>query len=302
MKIKPPFKEMSKTPKHHSTDNNLVIFPTYIITNDSPYYQQWPLWVKMLITYTSRNCNGTCTFCIESNNKIKLEPYENIIFRINKAITEEEIKFIGFSDATATIQKEHILKVLNYIRDKENIGMGVSSRIALWDEDIAYAMRDTNSVVMFGFEHASPKLRQLFKKEFTDEHYQFAIDSCKKYKIKCIFNIMTGFPEETTEDRELNIKFFMSNPTVIPSTAVFCAMEGTELYKKYVNDGILRPGTMACTNINYTEVLKHVADLKQIIKERTSDGDISWLTNNVNIKDDVNAVSGVLAKQGIILS
>ena len=158
------------------------------------------------IVETSRGCANCCNFCMASylNLPVRFAPYENIIKTIDFGLQyTNDIALLG---AQVSIHPK-FKQICNYIYERtinnKNIKMGISSlRVDAVEDDIAKTLAAAGQKhVTIAIETGSERLRQIIKKNITEEQIINTVETLNKNGLKGVkIYAMIGIPTETNED------------------------------------------------------------------------------------------------------
>ena len=153
---------------------------------------------------TSRGCIGKCSFCATPtffgnwSAKTSIQVIEEIEYLIQKYNTSKII----FLDDNMTVNKERIIEICNYIKEK-NIKciFGCLSSINYYDKEMFELMYDVGfRWIHFGIESGSDKVLRLMNKSMDINYIKKVINDTKEIGFRVRTSIILDYPGTTKED------------------------------------------------------------------------------------------------------
>lgn len=204
--------------------NSDVWIPTSDL--DSLPYPDWSDYNFYLYTQSfipivdSKGCVRNCEFCdiIEFWEKFQSRRAEKIFEEMLYQIERYNMRDFDFrSSITNGNLKEFkrlLLLMYEYNQGKyrpEQISWNASFIVrpkSQHPEHIWQQMSLTNATLSLGVESVIPHVRKGLGKSFENEDIDFHLEMAKKYNVKIVLMIITGYPTETLEDYEFTKQWF----------------------------------------------------------------------------------------------
>ena len=186
--------------------------------------------------FTTIGCPFSCTFCANSNRKVKYRPIANVLKEIEGLKNNYNIDSFYILDDTFLLKKSRVIEFVEGLRNRRiDLIWAMETRINLIDEEIAKLVSHAGCIqIDFGVESGSKKSLERMKKGITVEQILKAFDICRKYKLRTLANFMFNTPGETAEDVEKTLKMMRkTNPTRL-SICLTVPFPGTAIYNEYV--------------------------------------------------------------------
>ena len=227
-------------PYHENLDS--LPFPARHLLDNNLYRS--PETGNVLTTIeTGRGCPAACIFCPVhrvAGKKIRLRSPKSIVDEIKECLDKYDIKEFLFHADTFTWNKDWVLELCGLIKEKKlNIRWGCNSRVDTIDKDRLTAMKEAGCwVVGFGIETGNAETLKRIKKGASLEKALEAFRLCREVGIRSHAFFVIGFPWETRELLEENLKFARKlDPDFFDFNIAF-PIPGTELYDLVTSEGL----------------------------------------------------------------
>ena len=233
----------------------------------------------MIFFQTERGCPQACSYC--TNNILRsLYKGKGDLLRTHTVdyVIEEfkrlkkkfpSIKVFDIRDETITVRKLDWLREFSK-RYKEEIGirfkcLAEPATMAFGDvsdEKIRLLVEAGLTDIIIGIQSGSDRLnKEVYNRFITSEQVLKCAQIVNKYKDKLIvmYDIISCNPYETNEDIIETIRLLQKIPKpyfLSVNNLVF--FEGTPLYRKAMEDGLLKTYNDEANNLNYWDRWKHI--------------------------------------------
>jgi hypothetical protein len=169
----------------------------------------------------AKGCVRNCEFCdvIEYWDKFKSRKAENIFAEMLHQIEKYGMRDFDFRSSLSNGNLKEFLKLLQlidaYNKTKyfrpEQISWNASFIVrqqSQHPESMWQQMGNSHATLSLGVESVVPHVRQHLGKYFENEDIDYHLKMAKKYNVKIILMIITGYPTETIEDYEFTKQWF----------------------------------------------------------------------------------------------
>lgn len=158
-----------------------------------------------------RGCPNNCTFCDRSvfGNRYITKSPKRLLSDIEYLIENQGIKDFYFTDDTFTINQNYVLNICDkIIRKKLAITWTCCARVDTVTEKMLNRMKDSGCRrIIFGVESGDNDWLRRTKKGITTNQAIKAVDLAFDAGIETHVNLMCGYPWETPEHIENQIRF-----------------------------------------------------------------------------------------------
>jgi len=189
---------------------------------------------------TSRGCPYHCKFCYNSSNNYRCRSPQDVVKEILK-IHSLGIKTIEICDDNFTLDRERAIAIFKtVIKEKLKIALRIKSKVSSVDEElIKMAKKAGVYQISYGMESAVQKILDSMQKETTVRQNEDAIRITKNAGIKCHTSWLFGWPGETPEDIQQNIKFIIATKPTTVFIGPIVPYPKTPLYEESKTQGTL---------------------------------------------------------------
>ncbi|OGV58789.1 MAG: hypothetical protein A2X49_15395 [Lentisphaerae bacterium GWF2_52_8] len=157
----------------------------------------------------SRGCPFRCTFCYNRglNSTWRHRSAENVVndlkivnakYGLKRSVHMLDDNFFTNKKFACTVAD---LKLKNNLDFEWNGSSTIKAFLRYNSEELELFKKAGLKFVRFGAESGSPKIIKQIRKNFTLEDTYQLLEKCKQHEIMAVFSFMTGFPDETDEDR-----------------------------------------------------------------------------------------------------
>jgi len=267
-----PIKDLDSLPYPDWSDYNFYLYSqTYIPVVDS------------------KGCVRNCEFCdiIEFWEKFQSRKADSIFSEMLHQIDRYGYYNFDFRSSLSNGNLKEFKKLLTLMHEynktktyrPEQISWNASFIVRqksqhpelMWEQ-----MGATHASLSLGIESVVPHVRHHLGKHFENEDIDWHLEMAKKYNVKIIMMIITGYPTETREDWEFTKNWFKErshyNDTI---SRLFLSpagiLNGTELQRNMKSHGIIWLGGNKLTrwetkNINFNERMSYHSELVELCK------------------------------------
>lgn len=224
---------------------------------------------------TTRGCPFKCIFC---STKV----FGNSVYRRSPELVIEEIKYVKnifgidhfvFMDDVITLNREHILKICEKIKEEDiNITFEGATRANLIDEEIISKMSEVGLIrLTFGLESVDKNIQRIMRKGIPLKDYILANKITNKYNIETLNSCMIGLPGETKQTIKKTLSFLRDSHDIKQANvSIAVPYPGTSLYEmaKNVDYGLKLIKNDFSQFMRYDNAVMQVGDLspEELIK------------------------------------
>ncbi len=203
------------------------------------YLQFWPL----ICVISSRGCPFQCIYCSASTmwgHKCRLRSAENFVNEIEFLLKTYNVKHIGFSDDTFTLDKSRTTEVCKEILERGlSLKWACETRADTITKDLLGMMYDSGCYdILYGIESGNQQILNAIKRGINLHQIERAVKWTKEVGIHITGSIILGLPGETTETIRQTIDFVKRldiESVIINSLTPY---PGTEVYENAEKYGI----------------------------------------------------------------
>lgn len=196
---------------------------------------------KMLHTYSSKGCIGSCTYCYcpgYSKCRWRARPVEYCIEELKYLVKHHSIDGFYFVDDLFAPNKERVFEVCDKLIES---GLGLvwscDMRTDTCTEEILQKMFDAGCRwIFFGVESGSSERQKSIKKRLDAEKTKETIELCKKIGIWTTTSFVIGFPDETQEELKQTLDLIDRVQSDVKIAALYGPMPKSEMYNDLVKN------------------------------------------------------------------
>jgi len=233
----------------------------------------------MLFFQMERGCPQACSYCTNNilralyEDKADLLRTHSVDYVINffKKIKHKfpSIKTIDIRDETITVRNIEWLREFSK-RYKKEVGIRMKCLAEpatmsfgdVSDEKIRLLVEAGLTDIIIGIQSGSDRLnKEVYNRFITAKHVLECAKIINKYKDKLtvMYDIISSNPYETNEDIIETIRLLQKIPKpYFLSVNNLIFFEGTPLYKKAMEDGLIKTYNDTASNLNYWDRWKHI--------------------------------------------
>ena len=231
----------------------LVAFEKYLTRSQRALTKK-----KSTAIITSRGCPYSCEFCsVHPVCGFKWRPRtaESTLGEIQFLYSEYGVRHLEIEDDNFTLSKRRTQEILSGIiaLNEENPGDELSwsapngLRIDTLDEDLMALIKRSNCVyMMIALEHGDREVLKLMNKKLDLDKVREVVGLLDKYDIGAGAFTIYCYPGETVERFNNALGFYAELKVIAPSLSFIHLIAqpypGTDLYKRCVDEGILKEG------------------------------------------------------------
>jgi radical SAM superfamily enzyme YgiQ (UPF0313 family) len=208
-------------PAEQIGDMNSLPFPDYSDYDMSKYSHAWgnpeikPTGATWLYITGTRGCIKRCTFCNVGSIWPKFigKTGDTIARELKHYVETTGIKNYYFTDSLLNGNCDALLEMAESI-----VKFGLDIRIkgqwiargekvmppSMWDTLAKAGLHE----IIIGIESGSQKIRNDMKKGVSEADIDYTFDQCQRHGIRAVPLLMIGYPTETEEDFQDNLKFW----------------------------------------------------------------------------------------------
>ena len=208
-----------------------------------PYIENY----KTLSLEIGRGCPYSCTFCSTSNffgRRFRLKSPETILEQMRFIKSRFGIDNIGLDHDMFAADKEKVYAFCKtLISSGEKFYWGCSARVDCVDNDLLSLMAKAGcNGIFFGIESASTRMQKAINKKLDLSDAVDRIAHADKMGIKTAVSLITAFPDETDEELNSTVNFFIDSlrfDNADPQLGILAPLADSPLYRKHKNDLVL---------------------------------------------------------------
>jgi len=226
----------------------------------------------------SRGCYYKCEFCVRPFGKeIIYRKVDEIVDEISFLTKTYKIEYFFLCDELPWSNKKWMNELATCLIDnKINVMWVTAGRVNQFsykDRDLLKLAKKSGLVrICFGVESASKKILQNMKKVgVSTEKAKKTFRLLREIGIKPSASIVMGYPGETPETIQETVSFLKENLLVMKSFFILQPYPGTEVYEKYVKNGIGEE--------DWLEKYSHEGDASRITVNLTNMSDEEFMYN-----------------------
>jgi radical SAM superfamily enzyme YgiQ (UPF0313 family) len=236
----------------------------------------------------AKGCVRNCEFCdvIEYWEKFQPRKAENIFAEMLHQIKEYNMRDFDFRSSISNGNLKEFKKLLKLMSDynqnkyrPEKISWNASFIVrpkSQHPESMWQQMGDTYATLSLGVESVIPHVRKDLGKYFDNEDIDYHLAMAKKYNVKIVLMIITGYPTETVSDWELTKQWFRDrvdykdtiSRLFLSSAAI---LPGTGLERNAKEYGIILSNTgvnnWSTVLITKEQRMQHHADMVKLCRD-----------------------------------
>ncbi len=211
------------------------------------YFQTSYGYSKMLSTYLSKGCFGTCTYCYNPGfhcSTRRQRPIEHVIDEMQYPVNNHGAGGFDFTDDLMFLNRNQVMDFCKTMVDSGlNTCWSGYLRIGIINDVADYkTMYDSGCRCMiYGVESGSERILRSVNKKTPLDKIVGNITNCLKAGIVPIVMFMIGFPGETEEDLKATVNLAKQLEGAVIAFGCFTPLPGTAIEKELVESGKLIP-------------------------------------------------------------
>jgi radical SAM superfamily enzyme YgiQ (UPF0313 family) len=163
-----------------------------------------------------RGCPFACTFCSTNDffrRRFRLKSPTHIVGEMKRIKETYGISNFDLVHDMFTVDRKKVVDFCNGVLESgEKFYWGCSARTDCIDDELIALMAKAGCRgIFFGIETGSARLQRIVKKKLDLTEAAARIRYTDKYKIKTAVSLITGFPEENTDDLRDTLHFFVDS-------------------------------------------------------------------------------------------
>jgi radical SAM superfamily enzyme YgiQ (UPF0313 family) len=163
-----------------------------------------------------RGCPFACTFCSTNDffrRRFRLKTPAHMISEMRKAKETYGLNQFDLVHDMFTVDRKRVVAFCEeLLKCQEKFFWGCSARTDCIDDELIALMAKAGCRgIFFGIETGSARMQKIVDKGLDLPEAKSRIKCTDKYKIKTAVSLITGFPEETMQDLEETVEFFLSS-------------------------------------------------------------------------------------------
>lgn len=202
--------------------------------------------LKSIRIDAGRGCPFHCTFCSTATffgRNYRLKSAARLVQEMDYLNAEYGFTEFKLNHDLFTVNKKKVMAFCNAVKDR-GYKWGVSARVDCVDEELLGAMCSAGcDGIYFGIETGSTRLQRLVEKNLDLDLVEPCLDITENMGMQTVCSFITGYPEETSSDRDDTLdmlgKCLLRSPNLFVTQLHMLTPEpGTAMYESY---GVIRP-------------------------------------------------------------
>jgi radical SAM superfamily enzyme YgiQ (UPF0313 family) len=206
--------------------------------------------LRLMNMTTSRGCPHRCLYCYQPSmwdQRWSHLSIENVKEEISLLLKKTSMNAIYFFDDNFAVNKDRVFKIGNFL-DKNNLKWSCLIRASYLTEKFVKQLAELNcNKICIGAESGSQKVLDFIKKDIKVRNTVKAAKLLGKYALNSEFFFMTGFYDETEQDRQKTLAL-IDYVEEIAGTETFLRValpfKGTPYYEIATKNGFQRENTL----------------------------------------------------------
>lgn len=194
---------------------------------------------------TKRGCSRVCIYCVElivKGRKVRLRDPVHVVDEIEELV-KRGITAFHINDSEFNLDIRHALAFCEEIqrrRLQHSMQWYAYGMPTPFPDILAESMRAAGCAGMnFGVDAASEKMLRVLKRTFRPYHIARAVETCKRYHLPYMLELLLGGPGETTETVRETIEFIKNiDAERVAVTVGLRVFPGTELARIVCAEGL----------------------------------------------------------------
>jgi len=154
-------------------------------------------------------CPYTCKFCSKGLQKyVSMKPAKHIVSELEVLVKTFGCKDFYFMNAEFALDIERAKEICRQIIDRKiNIDWSTNNRVNLVDEELISLMKKAGCHrIEYGIESGDPIIQKSMNKYLPYNQIKNAFRLTKKYRIKTLAYLITGFPKENKNSLKKSLR------------------------------------------------------------------------------------------------
>lgn len=194
--------------------------------------------------FTSRGCPYKCAFCFSTQhwNRIRFFSVDYVVNEIRELA--KTYKYISIYDDLFVSNKKRLIEIVRELKKYEipkHVTFNCNIRANHVDDETVMLLKEMNmDGVFIGIESGAQRtLTYLKGGNVTVAQNKTAIDTIKKYGIKCAAGIIIGSPTETKQEILTTLKFVKRSKLDWFYIFTLCPLPGTPVWDYALRKGLV---------------------------------------------------------------
>ena len=236
-----------RTPDRGFIDLSTLPKIDWTLVKPENYFQTSYGYEKMLSTYLSKGCFGSCTYCYNPEfhcSTRRQRPIEHVIDEMRYLIENHGAGGFDFTDDLMFLNRS---QVMDFCKTMVDSGLDTRwsgyLRIGIINDATDYkTMYDSGCRCMiYGVESGSERILRSVNKKTPLDKIVSNITNCLEAGIVPIVMFMIGFPGETAEDLKATVSLAKQLKGAVIAFGCFTPLPGSAIQRELVENGKLIP-------------------------------------------------------------
>ena len=191
---------------------------------------------RMTFLYSSKGCNGVCTFCFnpEFHKSVhRQRPMENVLAEVRYLQEHYNVDGVYFGDELWATNKSQIMEKCRRISESGlKFVWGAQIRVGMLDKnDLAYLYQCGCRWLYFGIESGSPERLKAIKKNINLERALEDVKNCYDLGITVWSSVIIGYPNETKDEIRQTVELCKKlSKYAVNQCFIFAPTLGSEIF------------------------------------------------------------------------
>ncbi|MCP4270018.1 MAG: radical SAM protein [Candidatus Brocadiaceae bacterium] len=194
---------------------------------------------------TARGCPYGCTFCASKDiwgRSVRFRSVDSCIRELSLYREKFGLKWFRVNDDSFCLRKERVLEFCDKLVERfgHTWWFGIDANVNTLNQEIIDKLEWAGCTeISIGLESVAPRIQKFCRKKVDLNRAREIISCINRSKIASGVYFMTGFPHETEEELEENIKFMKEVKPQNSIWGIVTPYPGTELYQYAIKEGFL---------------------------------------------------------------
>ncbi len=212
-----------------------------------------------------RGCPFACKFCSTNDffrRRFRVKTPRRMLEEMRYISGQFGFRKFDLIHDMFTVDRRRVAAFCNELLDSgDGFRWSCSARTDCVDKELLELMaRAGCTSVFFGIETGSTRMQKIIDKHLDIPQAKAMVDAAEAYGIETTVSLITGFPEEDTEDLRDTIGFYMHavrTPHATPQLNLLAPLAATPIHKKHSDELVLDD---LCSDISHQGRFQNVVD------------------------------------------
>lgn len=218
-----------------------------------------------------RGCPFACTFCSTNDffrRKFRVKSPQRMLEGMRAIASSYGIRSFELVHDMFTVDRRRVVAFCRHMLESgENFGWSCSARTDCVDEELLELMAAAGCTgVFFGVETGSRRMQRIIDKDLDPDRAKAMIEIAESLGIPTTVSLITGFPEENSDDLRETVGMYMHSmrhPESSPQLNLLAPLAGTPVYSRYQDQMVLEE---LCSDMSHQGRIQNQRD-RELIRE-----------------------------------